>query len=216
MTSSFFFIKKADGSLRLVQDYRKLNEMTVKNCYPLPLIGELLNKLKDARYFSKMDIRWGYTNIRIKEGDEWKGAFLTPHGLFEPLVMFFGMTNAPATFMKMMNDIFKELIKKGKIIVYMDNILVFSKTEKKHWEMVQAVLEILKYTAGPKKPCCGISLIRLAGPITQGYLGTSVALRRHLSKGHGVGLPVKPWQWVDWRPLHRAGVTSRHHWELSL
>lgn len=144
MSSPFFFIKKADGSLRPVQDYRKLNEMTVKNRYPLPLISELLDKLQDAKYFSKVDIRWGFTNIRIKEGDEWKAAFLTNRGLYEPLVMFFGMCNAPATFQKMMNDIFKDLIAEGKIIVYMDDILIFTKTEQEHWEIVRRVLDLLK------------------------------------------------------------------------
>lgn len=132
MSPPFFFIKKADGSLRPVQDYQKLNEMTVKNRYPLPLISELLDKLQDARFFSKVDICWGFTNIRIKDGDEWKAAFLTNSSLFEPLVMFFGMCNAPATSQKMMNNIFKELIEKGKIIVYMDDILIFTKTEEEH------------------------------------------------------------------------------------
>lgn len=143
MSSPFFFIKKADGSLRPVQDYRKLNDMTVKNRYPLPLIGELLDKLEGAKYFSKVDIRWGFTNVRIKEGDEWKAAFLTNRGLYEPLVMFFGMCNAPATFQKMMNDIFKELIDEGKIIVYMDDILIFTETEKEHWDVVRRVLHLL-------------------------------------------------------------------------
>ena len=72
--------------------------MTVKNRYPLPLIQELLDKLKGARYFTKLDVRWGYNNVRIKEGDEWKAAFRTNMGLFEPTVMFFGLTNSPATF----------------------------------------------------------------------------------------------------------------------
>ena len=106
MASPFFFIKKKDGSLRPVQDYRKLNDMTVKNRYPLPLIQELLDKLKGARYFTKLDVRWGYNNVRIAEGDEWKAAFRTNRGLFEPTVMFFGLTNSPATFQAMMNKLF--------------------------------------------------------------------------------------------------------------
>ena len=81
MASPFFFVKKKDGTLRPVQDYRKLNEMTVKNRYPLPLIQELVDKLKGAKVFSKMDIRWGYNNIRIKSGDEYKAAFVTNRGL---------------------------------------------------------------------------------------------------------------------------------------
>ena len=106
MASPFFFVKKKDGKLRPVQDYWKLNEMMIKNRYPLPLISELINKLTHAKIFSKMDIQWGYNNIRIKEGDEWKAVFWTNRGLFEPLVMFFGLTNSPATFQTMMNDVF--------------------------------------------------------------------------------------------------------------
>ena len=98
MASPVFFIKKKDGSLRLVQDYCVLNALTVKNCYPLPLISELVNNLRDAQYFTKLDVRWGYNNVCIKEGDEWKAAFQTNRGLFEPLVMFFGLTNSPTTF----------------------------------------------------------------------------------------------------------------------
>ena len=98
MASAFFFVKKKDGSLRPVQDYRKLNEMTIKNRYPLPLISELVHKLQGARYFTKLDVRWGYNNVRIRGGDEWKAAFRTNRGLYEPLVMFFGLTNSPATF----------------------------------------------------------------------------------------------------------------------
>ena len=106
MASLVFFIKKKDGALHLVQDYHALNAITVKNKYPLPLISELIEKLRGARYFTKLDIRWGFNNVRMKEGDEWKAVFRTNHGLFEPLVMFFGLTNSPTTFQTMMNDIF--------------------------------------------------------------------------------------------------------------
>jgi hypothetical protein len=85
-----------------------VNEWTVKNRYPLPLIPELINRVKGATLFSKFDVRWGYNNVRIKKGDEWKAAFITNQGLFEPRVMFFGLTNSPATFQAMMNDIFAE------------------------------------------------------------------------------------------------------------
>ena len=91
-----FFIKKKDGSLRLVQDYCALNAVTVKNRYPLPLISKLVSQLCGARYFTKLDVQWGFNNVRIKPGDKWKAAFRTNRGLFEPLVMFFGMTNSPA------------------------------------------------------------------------------------------------------------------------
>ena len=106
MAAPVFFIKKKDGSLRLVQDYRVLNFMMVKNKYPLPLISELVSQLRGARYFTKLDVRWGFNNIRIKPGDKWKVAFQTNQGLFEPLVMFFRMTNSLATFQTIMNDIF--------------------------------------------------------------------------------------------------------------
>ena len=93
-----FFIKKKDSSLWLVQDYCTLNTMTVKNKYSLSLISELVSQLCRAKYFTKLDIRWGFNNIHIKPGDEWKVAFCTNHGLFKSFVMFFGMTNSPATF----------------------------------------------------------------------------------------------------------------------
>ena len=116
MASPFFFVKKKDGSLRPVQDYRKLNEATVKNRYPLPLIQELVDKLQGSRVFTKLDVRWGYNNVRIREGDEWKAAFRTNRGLFEPTVMFFGLTNSPATFQTMMNDILRDLIDEGHVV----------------------------------------------------------------------------------------------------
>ena len=87
------------------QDYRKLNEGTIKNTYLLPLISELINQLKGAKYFTKLDIQWGYNNVRIKDRDQWKEAFKTKHGLFELTIMFFGMCNSPATFQAMMDDI---------------------------------------------------------------------------------------------------------------
>ena len=132
MASPFFFVKKKDGSLRLVQDYRKLNKSMVKNCYPLPLIQELVDKLKGSRVFSKLDVHWGYNNVRIKEGDEWKAAFCTNRGLFEPTVMFFGLTNSPATFQTMMNDILRDLIDEGHVTVYLDDILIFSDDPFEH------------------------------------------------------------------------------------
>ena len=98
MASPFFFVDKKDGKLRPCQDYRYLNEHTIKNAYPLPLITELLDKLKGARRFTKLDVRWGYNNVRIRDGDQWKAAFKTNRGLFEPTVMLFGLCNSPGTF----------------------------------------------------------------------------------------------------------------------
>jgi len=140
MASPVFFIKKKDSSLRLVQDYRMLNDMTVKNKYPLPLISELVNQLRGARYFTKLDIRWGFNNVRIKEGDEWKAAFRTNRGLFEPLVMFFGLTNSPATFQTMMNEIFADMISEGVVVVYLDDILIFTRDLDEHRRITQRVL----------------------------------------------------------------------------
>jgi len=98
MAAPIFFIKKKDGLLYLVQDYCALNAVTVKNKYSLPLISELVSQLHRAQNFTKLDVRWGFNNVHIKPGDEWKVAFCTNRSLFKPLVMFFGMTNSPATF----------------------------------------------------------------------------------------------------------------------
>lgn len=142
--SPFFFVKKKDGSLRPVQDYRRLNEMTIKNRYPLPLVSDLMDKLKGAQYFTKLDVRWGYNNVRMKEGDEHKAAFLTNRGLFEPLVMFFGLTNSPATFQAMMNENFKDLIAAGHVVIYMDDILIFTDDIPTHELITRQVLAILQ------------------------------------------------------------------------
>jgi hypothetical protein len=110
--SPFFFVKKKDGKLQPVQDYRRLNSHTVRNQYPLPLIAQLISDLSRAHIFSKVDVRQGYNNVCIKKGDEWKAAFKTKFGHWEPLVMFFGLTNSPSTFQEMMNIIYKEVIEK--------------------------------------------------------------------------------------------------------
>lgn len=144
MSSPFFFVKKKDGSLRPVQDYRRLNDITIKNRYPLPLIQGLVDSLKDAKIFTKLDIRWGYNNIRIREGDEHKAAFVTNRGLWEPLVMFFGLSNAPGTFQAMMNDLFKDLIVKGKLTIYLDDILIYTNDLTEHRAIVTEVLQRLK------------------------------------------------------------------------
>ena len=99
-----------DGSRCLIQDYRKINAFTVKDKTPLPRIDDLLDVLEDGKLFTKMDIIWGYNNIHIKEGHEWKAAFLMPKGLFEPTVMYFGLCNLPGTFMRMMQTIFRDMI----------------------------------------------------------------------------------------------------------
>ena len=126
--ASYFYIPKKDGSLWLVQDYRKLNQVTIKDKTPLPLIGEVIDKLKEARYFNKLDLIWGYNNVRIKEENEWKAVFLTNKGLFEPQVLYFGLCNLPGTFQRMMNSIFQELLHEGVLANYMDNFVISART----------------------------------------------------------------------------------------
>ena len=125
--ANFFFVKKKDGKLRPVQDYQPLNKWTIRNRNVSPLIPQVIDRLSGCTLFTKFDIRWGYNNIRIREGDEWKAAFLTPEGLFEPMVMFFGLTNSPATFQTMMNMIFRPLTRIGVFSIYMDDGCIHTK-----------------------------------------------------------------------------------------
>ena len=127
MAAPVFFVKKKDGGFWLVQDYQKLNDITVKNTYPLPLISDVIDWLCRAKVFGKLDLWWGFQNIQMADGDEWKAAFRTNHGLFEPLVMFFGLCNSPGTFQSMINNILREWINKRVCIVYLDDILNFAK-----------------------------------------------------------------------------------------
>jgi hypothetical protein len=138
-----FFIKNKDGKLRFVQDYQALNAITRKNRYPLPLINDLIHRLKDARYFTKLDVCWGYNNVRICEGNEWKATFCTNRGLFEPLVMYFGLTNSPAMFQTMMNEIFQDLITEGVVSVYLDEILIFTNSLEEHCRITCLVLDLM-------------------------------------------------------------------------
>jgi hypothetical protein len=141
----FFFVKKKDGKLRPVQDYRKLNEWTRRNATPLPLIPELIARVRGASLFTKFDIRWGYNNIRIRDGDQWKAAFVTNHGLFEPQVMFFGMTNSPATFQTMMNALFREELRQDWLSIYMDDILIHTRSDiPYHRTRVHQILDKLR------------------------------------------------------------------------
>ena len=140
----FFFIKKKDGKLHPVQDYRKINEWTVRNRYPLPLIPELIARVKNSSRFTKFDVRWGYNNVRIKEGDKWKAAFIMNKGLFEPRVMFFKLTNSPATFQTMMNALFEEELWEGWLTIYMDDILIHTNDSlEDHRTKVHLILDKL-------------------------------------------------------------------------
>ena len=137
------FVPKKNGKLRMCVDYRQLNEITIKNRYPLPLMAELQDKLYGAKYFTTLDLKGAYNLIRIKDGEEWKTAFRTKRGLYEYLVMPFGLTNAPASFQTMINNVLREYIDMF-VVVYLDDILIFSTTLKEHKEHVHQVLRKLQ------------------------------------------------------------------------
>jgi len=139
-----FFVGKKDGKKRMVQDYWYLNKWTVKNNYPLPLISDVLENIGMKKWFTEMDLRWGYNNIRIKEGDEWKAAFTMPEGSFEPTIMFFGLKNSPAIFQAMMNELLRDLINTGKVAVFIDDVIVETETEEEHDELVVEVIKRLE------------------------------------------------------------------------
>ena len=143
-TALVFFVGKKDGKKRIVQDYQYLNEWTVKNNYPLPLILDVLENIGTKKVFTKMDLRWGYNNVRIKEGDEWKAAFTMPEGSFEPTVMFFGLTNSLATFQAMMNKLLRDLTNTGKVAVCIDDVIIGTETEEGHDELVAEVIKRLE------------------------------------------------------------------------
>ena len=143
-TAPVFFVGKKDEKKRMVQDYRYLNEWTVKNNYPLPLISDVLENIGMKKLFTKMDLRWGYNNVRIKEGDKWKAAFTTSEGSFEPTVMFFRLTNSPVTFQAMMNELLRDLINTGKVVVFIDDVIVGTETEEGHDELVAEVVKRLE------------------------------------------------------------------------
>ena len=136
------FVKKKGGSLRLCVDYRGLNEGTIKNRYPLPLIRETLMQLSKPRYYTTLDVRGAYNLLRIAEGEEWKTAFRTRYGLFESLVMPFGLTNAPADFQRFINDVLHPFLD-NFCTAYLNDILIYSDTLQEHKIHVRQVLEVL-------------------------------------------------------------------------
>ena len=142
--ANFFFVKKKDGKLRPVQDYRPLNKWTIRNRNVSPLIPEVIDRLAGCTLFTKFDVRWGYNNIRIRKGDEWKAAFLTPEGLFEPTVMFFGLTNSPATFQTMINTEFRPWVNARIFSGYMDDGVIHTK-QLPHESKLEHLLRHRKY-----------------------------------------------------------------------
>jgi hypothetical protein len=141
--SPVLFVDKRDGTIRLCVDYRKLNEVTIKNKYPLPKIEDLFDQLNGAKVFSKIDLRTRYHQLKVRESDIPKTAFTTRYGLFEYIVMSFGLTNAPAYFLNLMNKVFMKFFDKF-IVVFIDDILVYSKTEEEHTEHLRLVFGTLR------------------------------------------------------------------------
>jgi hypothetical protein len=137
------FVPKKDGTQRLCVDYHALNEVTVKNKYPLPRIDDLFDKLRGACVFSKIDLQSGYHQLKSRECDIWKTAFISRYGLYEYTVMSFGLTNALAYFMYLMNKVFMEYLDKF-VMVFIDDILVYSRSEEEHEDHLRLVLKKLR------------------------------------------------------------------------
>ena len=147
------FIPKKDGGLRACMDYQKLNHIMIKDRYALPLIKELQAMIAGAKLFTKLDLKEAYHQVQIKEGDEWKTAFRMQYGHYEYCVMPLGLSNAPATFQRLINNIMRDYLD-NFIVTYLDNILVFSQNLKEHIQHVRKVLKKLdewNLTISPEK-----------------------------------------------------------------
>ena len=185
-SSPVIFVPKKNGKRRMCVDYRALNENTVKNAYPLPLIQSLVEKLRGAKIFTALDLKSGYNLVRVKKGDEWKTAFKTKYGLFEYRVMPFGLCNAPAAFQYFMNDILSDLLD-VYVIVYLDDILIFSKSKEEHIEHVKEVLSRLR------KASCYCQLEKCT------FFASEVEYLGVIANGEGVRAdPAKISKAVDW------------------
>jgi hypothetical protein len=186
------FVKKKDGTNRLVQDYRPINQATIQNKYPLPRINDLYDQLAGSSVFSKLDLRLGYHQIRVREEDIPKTAFVTRYGSYEYTVMSFGLTNAPATFSRLMNYIFMDYLDKF-VVVYLDDILVYSKNKEEHAEHLRLVLERLhEHKLYAKYSKCEFWLSEVT------YLG-------HVISKDGIAVnPERVQAILDWTPPKNA------------
>ncbi|KAL0412938.1 UNVERIFIED_CONTAM: Transposon Tf2-12 polyprotein [Sesamum radiatum] len=185
--ASIMFQKKADGSLRMCSDYRVLNKITVKNKYPIPLVADCFDHLSQAKYFTKIDLRSGYWQVQIKEGDEAKTTVVTRYGAFEFLVMPFGLTNAPATFYTLMNQVLHGFLDEF-VVLYLDDIIIYSRTLAEHVEHMQQVLARLR----EYEPYAKVSKCSFAQEIIS-FLGHIVERRRIRMDPKKV-LAIEEWQ----------------------
>ena len=186
------FVKKKEGDMRMCVDYRALNKQTIKNTYPLPRIDELMDQLKDAKVFTKIDLRSGYHQIRMHNPDIPKTAFRTRYGLFEFLVMPFGLTNAPATFMRLINDVFRQEMDEF-VIAYLDDILIYSKDLPDHLKHLrQVLLRLREHRLYAKLSKCD-------------FYKTEVPFLGHLITGTGIAVDPRKIKTIqDWPPLERV------------
>ncbi|KAG5716111.1 hypothetical protein E4T56_gene10872 [Termitomyces sp. T112] len=201
------FAKKKGGSLRLCVDYRGLNKVTKENRYPLPLIRDLVDRLRSAKIYTKIDLHSGYNNVQIAPGHEWKTTFCTCYGLFEYLVMPFGMTNSPATFQYFMNDIFHDM-NDVFVIIYLDNILIYSNSPAEHLEHCSfhtTEVEYLGVIVTPDgvrmDPAKVNTILNWPSPRNvkevQSFLGFANFYRRFINNYSGITKPLNQLTWKD-------------------